>query len=480
MKDFLYSKFILSYTLFGLVAFVVISAFSARLTRDYLVRQNAKLLYDEAILMADAYEENPAYLTSANTSVSSQLLIVSRFISSSVWLVDKDGKIIMNSDNTRNNGRVISNFDPTEENESYIIGNYHGFYQEPMLTVYAPINYHYTPVGYVLVHMPMSKVTASTNEIMRIVYITAGIVYLLSLLILLIFTFTVYLPLKAITIGAKEYAAGNLGYKIRAGAAEDEMGYLADTLNYMAAELGKSEEYQKNFIANVSHDFRSPLTSIRGYLEAILDGTIPPEMQNKYLERVISETSRLTKLTEGMLTLNSLGSKAQLRRSVFDINRTVKDVCASNENTCMKKEINFVLTFEDESEMVYADYGKIQQVLYNLVDNAIKFSKQGGTIYISTSLRQKKVFVSVKDNGCGIPKNSIKKIWERFYKSDASRGKDKKGTGLGLSIVREIIQAHDETIDVVSTENVGTEFTFSLPLAERRGAQPGAKPSGTV
>ena len=115
--------------------------------------------------------------------------------------------------------------------------------------------------------------------------------------------------------------------------------------------------------------------------------------------------------------------------------------------------------------MVYADLGKIQQVLYNLIDNAIKFSSENSVIYIQTSLKYEKVFVSVKDTGIGIPKESIKKIWDRFYKSDLSRGKDKKGTGLGLAIVKEIIQAHGENIDVVSTEGVGSEFIFSLPLA---------------
>ena len=115
--------------------------------------------------------------------------------------------------------------------------------------------------------------------------------------------------------------------------------------------------------------------------------------------------------------------------------------------------------------MVYADLGKIQQVLYNLIDNAIKFSREDSVIYIQTSVRYEKVFVSVKDTGVGIPKNNIKKIWERFYESDVSRGKDKKGTGLGLAIVKEIIQAHGENIDVVSTEGVGTEFIFSLPKA---------------
>ena len=167
-----------------------------------------------------------------------------------------------------------------------------------------------------------------------------------------------------------------------------------------------------------------------------------------------------------MLTLSSLDGKNILKRTRFDINKTIKDICASNENICTKKEISFQLTFESETEMVYADQGKIQQVIYNLIDNAIKFSPQGSVIYISTAARQRKIFVSVRDTGCGIPKESIKKIWDRFYKTDSSRGRDRSGTGLGLSIVKEIIQAHGENIDVVSTEKVGSEFTFSLPQAE--------------
>lgn len=206
-----------------------------------------------------------------------------------------------------------------------------------------------------------------------------------------------------------------------------------------------------------------PLTSIKGYLEAIIDGTIPPEMYEKYLTRVISETDRLTKLTQGMLTLNSLDSKGYLSRTNFDINRVIKDTAASFEGTCATKNIVFELTFSDTIQMVYGDLGKIQQVLYNLIDNAIKFSHADSVIYIQAYAKNEKVFISVKDTGEGIPKESIKKIWERFYKSDQSRGKDKKGTGLGLAIVKEIIQAHGENIDVISTEGVGSEFIFSLP-----------------
>ena len=326
----------------------------------------------------------------------------------------------------------------------------------------APVTGNYTTYGYVIIHLPLNQISQSQRGILDILYITSAAVFGLSMIILLVFTQTVYLPLRKITVGAKEYAAGHLDYRIQVNT-HDEMGYLADTLNYMSDELNKMEEYQKNFIANVSHDFRSPLTSIKGYLEAVLDGTIPPDMYEKYLSRVISETERLHKLTESMLTLNSLDAKGYLTRTNFDINRVIKDTAASFEGTCGQKNISFDLTFSDTIQMVYADMGKIQQVLYNLIDNAIKFSHNDSMIYIQAAGQYEKVFVSVKDTGIGIPKDSLKKIWERFYKTDLSRGKDKKGTGLGLSIVKEILQAHGENIDVISTEGVGTEFIFSLP-----------------
>ena len=465
MKKSLFFKFILGYLLFGLLSFLVIALFSSQLLYRYQLRQSAGTLYDEAMLMADTYSGSFNSREDMEQSVAPQLRIVSRFLSADIWIMDRNGQVLFDSAG-RFSGRTIGDFSPADSSAPYTVGNFYGTFPQEMLSVTAPVNQGYRTAGYLLIHMPVQQVTAQADSILNIVYLTGAIMFVLSLLLLLIFRTAVYLPLKKITIGAKEYADGNLAYHIAIDNVHDEMGYLANTLNYMSGELSKLEDYQKNFIANVSHDFRSPLTSIRGYLEAILDGTIPPEMYDKYLHRVISETERLNKLTEGMLTLNTLNSKGFLNRTNFDINRTIKDICAANEGICEQKNISFELTFADEIEMVFADYGKIQQVLYNLIDNAIKFSEQDGTIFIRTTVRQKKVFVSVKDTGCGIPKSSIKKIWDRFYKSDTSRGKDKKGTGLGLAIVKEIILAHGENIDVISTEKVGTEFIFSLPLSK--------------
>ena len=226
------------------------------------------------------------------------------------------------------------------------------------------------------------------------------------------------------------------------------------------------EDYQKKFVANVSHDFRSPLTSIKGYVEAMADGTIPPEMQEKYLKIILFETERLTDLTHDLLTLNEYDTKhLLLDKRVFDIHEVIKQTAESFEGTCTQKKISIELILQTKHLNVLADQRKIQQVLYNLIDNAIKFSDPDSSVTVETTERSDKVYISVKDYGIGIPRDSLNKIWERFYKTDSSRGKDKKGTGLGLAIVKEALQAHNENINVISTEGVGTEFIFSLPKA---------------
>ena len=198
----------------------------------------------------------------------------------------------------------------------------------------------------------------------------------------------------------------------------------------------------------------------------MLDGTIPPELYEKYLNIVLNETERLRKLTNSLLTLNNLNTKGMLLDiSRFNINAVIRNTAASFEGTCRQKMIAIELILTGDELYVKADVGKIQQVLYNLLDNAIKFSHEDSIIRIETTEKHNKVFVSVKDSGIGIPKDELKQIWERFYNSDLSRGRDKKGTGLGLSITREIIRSHGENINVISTEGVGSEFIFSLPVA---------------
>lgn len=336
--------------------------------------------------------------------VSTQIRALSHYLRAEIWVVNRQGTVVMDSLGGSRVQSSINGFDPASiGNRSYTIGDYYGMFSGNVLSVSAPITGNYNTYGYVLIHLPISEINQSQNGILSILYITSAVLFGLSLIILLVFTQTVYLPLRKITVGANEYAAGNLDYRIDVKT-HDEMGYLSDTLNYMSDELNKMEEYQKNFIANVSHDFRSPLTSIKGYLEAILDGTIPAEMYEKYLSRVISETERLHKLTESMLTLNSLDARGYLSRTNFDINRVIKDTAASFEGTCESKNVSFDLTFSDDIQMVFADLGKIQQVMYNLIDNAIKFSHHDSTIYIQASGRYEKYLCRSRTQASAYPR----------------------------------------------------------------------------
>lgn len=467
MRKTLYLKFLLAYLIFGFFGFIVVATFGSSMTLEHMKREKADTLYKEATLIANTYASDLYNNEASLETVKIQLDSLAVYLDSTIWIINPSGRMIMDTNTPvdLDHPRIVEGFNATETVGSYYtIGNFFDSFDKEMLSVYAPITSDFKVRGYVVIHTAMASLRSTSESLLSISYIILVILFLLSLIILIFFTEMVYLPLRKITEATEQYAAGNLHYEFQVDS-EDEIGYLAASLSYMASEIARGEDNQKKFIANVSHDFRSPLTSIKGYLEAILDGTIPPELEEKYLGIVISETKRLNKLTEGMLTLNSLDSKGFLSRSNFDINRVIKDTAASFEGTCSARDIVLDLTFTDDVLMVYADLGKIQQVLYNLLDNAIKFSHNGSVIYIQTAPRYEKVFVSVKDTGVGIPKDSLKKIWDRFYKSDLSRGKDKKGTGLGLSIVKEIIQAHGENIDVISTAGVGSEFIFTLPRA---------------
>ena len=465
MRSTLYLKFVIVYIILGFLTFFTVATLNSELFEQYLLKEESSKLHRQAILLADDYLVN--YFTDDLTlyDVHVQLDAMSDYMDASAWFVDPQGTLLTSASYEKAPlpPQQISDFDPAEcGNSSYLLGNYHDYFRESVITVISPVTQGFSTKGYIIFHSPESLVLNMKNHLMRYVYITALVIYLLSFIVLLAIRFLIYEPLCMITDAAKQYASGNLDYDIPI-TTQDEMGYLSASLNYMSKQLKDVEDYQKKFIANVSHDFRSPLTSIKGYVEAIADGTLPPELQDKYLKIILFETERLTDLTKDLLTLNEFDRKELLLdKTSFDIHEVIKTTAESFEGRCTEKKIEIELLFVSRTLFVTADRSKIQQVLYNLLDNAIKFSSPESMITIETTEKGDKVFVSVKDRGIGIPKGSIPKVWDRFYKSDLSRGKDKKGTGLGLAIVKEIIQAHGENINIISTEGVGTEFIFSL------------------
>ena len=475
MKRTLYIKFLLAYLLFGIFGFIVVASFVYSMTYDRLQRDKAESMYQMATQIANTYAADLYNSETSLETVYGELASLSMYMDGSpIWIINPSGRLVLDSSRTLGPGDeiVIEGFNPTVTGSYYYTtGDFWGSFKEEMLSVFAPITANYKVQAYVVIHTSVARIQDKTNTFLNISYLMLIVLFLLSLIILIFFTELVYVPLRKITTATEQYAAGNMGYEFSVES-EDEMGYLAASLSYMAGEIARQEDDQKKFIANVSHDFRSPLTSIKGYLVAMQDGTIPEEMYGRYLGIVINETDRLTKLTNEMLTLNNLNTRGMLLdKSDFDINQVIRKVAESFEGTCREKHIAIELILTDDKMLVNADMSKIQQVLYNLVDNAIKFSHKDSSIKVETTEKHSKVFVSVKDSGIGIPKEDQKLIFDRFYKSDLSRGKDKKGTGLGLAIVKEIIKAHEENINVISTTGVGTEFIFSLPKAAAMDAE---------
>ena len=469
MKKRLTSMFFAAYILLGILGFFLVTFVGSHLLEARLEKSITSDIYQTAhrIAESDLVRHN---ITSTNVeSVQNTLSLAANYPDTIIWIINSNGQIILSTrkDISPDHPIDLDGFDPASWGSNYYqIGDFYGYFHDSRLSTIAPITEHLNIRGYVAVHYLMSDLYQSRSSLLWIIQLLFVITYLMTAVLFLFYSFYIRKPLYAITKGASEFANGNLSYQIPVKS-ENELGYLASNLNYMADKLNRNGEYQRQFISNISHDFRSPLTSIKGYVEAMIDGTIPVEMQEKYLKIISYEAERLEKLTRGLLTLNELDiHKRMLNIQDFDINQTIKSTAASFEGTCTTRQILLELILSGQTLYAHADLEQIQQVLYNLLSNAIKFSPDHSTITIEATEKNGKIFVSVKDHGIGIPKSSLNRIWERFYKIDRSRGKDQKGTGLGLAIVKEIISAHGQHINVISTEGVGTEFIFTLEQAK--------------
>lgn len=467
------SKHIFIYIAICVISFILVSTICYKADYKHIYNYYSDRLYLQANEIANEYALD--YLAESKLRrIELEMKSLSTFNDTRIMFITPSGDVILDTNNSStdksNEDRIlfsINDFDYGDlKGKHDILWDFYGLFSEPALSVFSPISNSFEIKGYVVINIPESAIVERVYDTFNTNYLTLAIVLILSSAFLVLYFFQVHRPIKEITRATNEYSKGNLSYHVKP-MHNDEIGRLGMSLDYMASQLNESDKFQQKFLSNISHDFRSPLTSIKGYLEAIQDGTIPPEMLDKYIGIMLFETERLTKLTSNILTLNELDPKSvRLDISTFDLNSIIRHTVETFEGTCKKKGIKFNITYANSVQNVKADKGRIQQVIYNLIDNAIKFSKENSYIYITVKEKGEKAQISIKDTGCGIAKEDIDKIWDRFYKSDSSRGRDKKSSGLGLSITKEVIQAHGENIDVVSTVGVGTEFIFTLELAK--------------
>ena len=467
------SKHIFIYIAICVISFILVSTICYKADYKHIYNYYSDRLYLQANEIANEYALD--YLAESKLRrIELEMKSLSTFNDTRIMFITPSGDVILDTNNSStdksNEDRIlfsINDFDYGDlKGKHDILWDFYGLFSEPELSVFSPISNSFEIKGYVVINIPESAIVERVYDTFNTNYLTLAIVLILSSAFLVLYFFQVHRPIKEITRATNEYSKGNLSYHVKP-MHNDEIGRLGMSLDYMASQLNESDKFQQKFLSNISHDFRSPLTSIKGYLEAIQDGTIPPEMLDKYIGIMLFETERLTKLTSNILTLNELDPKSvRLDISTFDLNSIIRHTVETFEGTCKKKGIKFNITYANSVQNVKADKGRIQQCIDNLIDNAIKFSKENSYIYITVKEKGEKAQISIKDTGCGIAKEDIDKIWDRFYKSDSSRGRDKKGSGLGLSITKEVIQAHGENIDVVSTVGVGTEFIFTLELAK--------------
>ena len=353
------------------------------------------------------------------------------------------------------------------------IGTLSGYYQHHLLSVALPITDAAGSFrGAVIVSAPTSSITQIFKNFMRGVMIITLFVMLLAAALIYFVSQKFTRPLKDMAAASKSFALGDFTARVSVSG-NDEIANLARSFNFMAESMEKLEKLRSEFIANVSHELKTPMTTIGGFIDGITDGTIPPDKAPHYLEIVSAEVHRLSRLVSKLLLATRLQSGAQdLNITNVDISSIVSTAVINAEQAIEEKHLSVDVDLPDKRCYVRGDADALMQVVTNLLDNAVKYGNEGGRISVTIAERNDKVFVSVFNTGKGIAKEQLPFIFDRFYKADRSRGMDKSSTGLGLYIVKSILNNLHQEIVAESEYGHWIRFTFTLEPSKRGGKPP--------
>ncbi|MBR4224673.1 MAG: HAMP domain-containing histidine kinase [Oscillospiraceae bacterium] len=318
--------------------------------------------------------------------------------------------------------------------------------------------------GYMVVTMP-ANISADFAPKLVILTTVVAAVFLLTAVFLLRYSIRrIVRPVQDMTMAAQRFGSGDFSEKVNV-TDHSEMGFLASTLNDMAQSLSEIEDERKGFVSNVSHELKTPMTTIGGFVDGILDGTIPPDEHKYYLTIVSEEIQRLSRLVRSMLNISKYESgEIKLQRYRFDLTSLTQKTVLLFEKRIDAKYVD-VLGLDEDPHFIEADMDLIQQVIYNLTENAVKFVNKDGYIQYTFTESEGMISLAIRNSGEGLKKNEMSRVFDRFYKTDESRGKDKTGVGLGLSIVRSIVKLHNGSVLVRSREGEYTEFEITIPVS---------------
>ena len=325
------------------------------------------------------------------------------------------------------------------------------------------------PVAYVVGLQPVTEsLRPYILAVLRMFGISAAITLGVALVAVYFMTYEMTKPLRQMSEATKRYAAGDFSMRVEVGG-RNEMAELASAFNSMARDLASLESSRRSFVANVSHELKTPMTTIGGFIDGILDGTIGEDKQQHYLQIVSEEVKRLSRLDESMQNHSKIeAGKLTLKRQEFDLCDMIFRTMLGFEQMIEQKQFRITGLENMESTIISGDKDMLMQVVYNLVDNAVKFTPEGGEIRFDVVHDMQKVYVSIRNSGKGISSEEIDRVFDQFYKVDKSRSFDVKGAGLGLYIVKSIVEMHGGAIKASSLENQYTEFSFWLPMQEEK------------
>ena len=394
--------------------------------------------------------------------------LLSMTMDCTVVISDMDGTVLIMCDekgdemSTEGVVSLAGAFD-ADGTEFYAVSTLNGLYKERQYTAGVPIRHDGKFLGYVFVSLPASGLGQYLRSNIQISLLAALGVLTLTFVALYIMTERMVRPLREMAQATRKFAEGDFSYQVKV-TGRDETAELAQALNSMARSLSSVETMRRSFVANVSHELRTPMTTIAGFIDGILDGTIPAEKRDYYLKIVSDEIKRLSRLVKTMLSLSRIDSR-QLRLNMvdFDLLSLTGQTLLTFEKRIEEKSITIEGLEDAAPTPVHGDYDLLGQALYNLLDNAVKFTDVGGSIRIHMEKADGRTLCSIRNTGAGIPAEEMPRIFERFYKSDRSRGLDTTGIGLGVYIVQTAVALHKGEVLVRSVEGDFTEFSFWLP-----------------
>jgi len=471
MRESIFAKYFASVVAIISVCVILFSAIVLGSTKGQWIEDKDALLSKNVKIISSLYQNPSNYYGFGQLQIYGTIDAISEIIDSTIFLVDKEGQCyysVGEQNNAPKNGYIINKnvFLKATKGKYVETGNLSGALGERCFIVGYPIDINGAQSGVVFASISLKQSNTYTTEIFKITLYAGLIVLLIAFISTYLASAQLTKPLRQMAAVVKRVESGDFSAKLSLER-QDEIGLLADAINKMVISIGALEGMRREFISSVSHELKTPMTTISGFIDGILDGTIKPEEQSKYLRIVSDETKRLSRLVNSMLQLSRLESEEmKLNKTTFNISDMIISVFLSFEQKIDEKNLTISGLDLLQPISITADKDLVYQVVYNLTENAIKFSNEGGEISVVCGANKQNVNFSIKNTGDGLNSQEMVKIFDRFYKTDRSRSKDKTGMGFGLYIVKTIINLHNGKINVSSALGEYTQFDVTLPDRE--------------